>query len=91
MTGSPAIGPTLIGEPGAILNIGGFAAFGSGSLIARTVATTSAGRMIETKLSRFIIHLSVKGCLHLIRLDGGCIQFLPFFVILQLVKEVERK
>src|SRR5262245_38730096 len=77
MTGSPAIGPTLIGEPGAILKTAGAATFGSGSLIARTVAVTSAGRMIETMLSRYIIHLSAKRFIHLMRLDGEWTQFLP--------------
>jgi hypothetical protein len=73
----------LIGEPGAILKTAGGATFGSGSLIARTVTAISPERMIETTLSRFIIHLSAKGFLHLIRLDGEWIQFLPFFVIFQ--------
>src|SRR5215475_5532729 len=81
MTGSPAIGPTLIGEPGAILKLGDFAAFGSRSRTARTVVETVARRIIEIMLSRFIRRLSAKGFVHLIRLDGERIQFLPFFVI----------
>src|SRR5262245_7250299 len=58
MTGSPAIGPTLIGEPGAILKLEDCAAFGSRSLTARTVVDNNARKIIETMLSRFMVHLS---------------------------------
>src|SRR5215475_2121292 len=80
MTGSPAIGPTLIGEPEAILKTGCFDSLGSGPLIARTAADANNGRIIETMLSRFMVHLSAKGFINLIRLDGECIHFLPFIV-----------
>src|SRR5262245_5745374 len=91
MTGSPAIGPTLIGEPEAILNEGGIAAFGSRSLTARTVVDTNARRIIDAMLNPFMFHLSQKRFVHLIRLDGEWIRFLPLFVSYWLEEERKRK